>query len=157
MKIRLATPNDAEIISTLNANVQRIHAAALPYLFKPPSSDVFPPSQILEWLADPNTFIFLGELDGQAIGYIYAEIWDQLETSWRYAARSLYIHHITIKPEYQSMGFGTKLMDAVKNLAREKGISTIALDVWSFNAKAHAFFASQGFSNYNERMWLKID
>lgn len=141
----------------MNADVQRIHAAALPHLFKPPAGDVFPPSLILEWLADPNTFIFLGELDGQAIGYIYVEIWDQRETSWRYASQSVYVHHISIKPEYQSRGFGAQLMGAVKDLAKQKGISTIALDVWTFNTKAHAFFAGQGFSNYNERMWLKID
>ncbi len=156
MQIRLANLDDADIISALNADVQRIHAEALPHLFKLPSKDTFPSSMIRDWLADASHYIYVGYLAGQAIGYIYAEVRYQPETSSRYAMESIYIHHISLKPEYQAKGYGEKLMDAVKALAQEKGISKIALDVWSFNAKAKAFFKKQGFENYNERMWLEL-
>ena len=52
--------------------------------------------------------------------------------------------------------FGEILIEAIKALAREKELSLIALDVWSFNIEAHAFFAKQGFTNFNDRMWLEI-
>jgi GNAT superfamily N-acetyltransferase len=157
MRIRPANKNDADGISRLNGDVQKLHADALPRLFKPPSPEVFPPSVIQEWLDDPNTYVFIAELDNQPVGYIYAEIWDQPENSWRYARRTVYIHHITVMPEYQTKGYGAQLMGAVKDLAREKSIPTIALDVWSFNKKARTFFTNQGFTNYNERMWLELD
>jgi diamine N-acetyltransferase len=157
MRIRPAAKSDAELISRLNRDVQKLHADALPRFFKPVSPEVFPPSAILEWLSDANTIIFIAEVDEAPVGYIYAELWEQPENSWRYAPRTVYIHHISVMPQYQSQGIGKELMDAVKGCAREKGVSTLALDVWSFNAKAHAFFASQGFTNYNERMWLELD
>ncbi len=156
MQIRLATQDDAEIISALNRDVQKIHTEALPHIFKPPTEDAFPPAQIREWLETPEHYIYLGYLDGQAIGYIYAEVRHQAETSWRYAMSCIYIHHICLKAEYQTKGHGAELMDAVKALAKEKGITTLALDVWSFNARAKAFFSKQGFVNYNERMWQEL-
>jgi hypothetical protein len=42
MEVRLATLNDAEIISALNAEVQTVHAEALPHLFKATSPEAFP-------------------------------------------------------------------------------------------------------------------
>jgi hypothetical protein len=85
MDIRLATPNDAEIISALNAEVQKVHADALPHLFKPPSSETFPTSLVRQLLADPYTYIFLGYSTGKPVGYIYAQIFRRAETSLRYA------------------------------------------------------------------------
>ena len=156
MQIRLATPEDAETISTLNMDVQRIHAEAFPHLFKPPSPEAFPAWMIRDWLAYPENYIYLGCLDGQAIGYIYVEVRHQPETSSKYAMDSVYVHQMSLRPEYQSQGYGQKLMEAVKDLAREKGIGTIALDVWSFNTQAKTFYQKQGFVNYNERMWLEL-
>jgi ribosomal protein S18 acetylase RimI-like enzyme len=156
IEIHLATADDAEIIAELNTDVQRIHAEPLPHLFKPPTLDAFPPSLVRELLADPATHIFIGLLDEQPVGYIYAEVMLRPKNSWRYAMNTVYIHHISVKPEYRRAGCGEKLIDAVKDLATEKGITRLALDVWSFNTNAQAFFARQGFTNFNQRMWLEL-
>jgi GNAT superfamily N-acetyltransferase len=156
MQLRVASTNDAEIISILNNEVQKIHATALPHLFKPPSKDTFPPSAVRELLANPSNCIYIGQLNGKDIGYIYAEIRNLPETPSRYAMNMVYIHHISISLEYQHKGLGKILIEAIKALAYERGISLIALDVWSFNNKAHTFFAKQGFTNFNNRMWLEI-
>ncbi len=79
------------------------------------------------------------------------------ETALRYAMTQVYIHHISIQPRHQHKGYGERLIQAVKALAHDKGITTIALDVWSFNTAARAFFAEQGFTVFNERMWTEID
>ncbi len=156
IQIRLATADDAETIAELNTDVQQIHAEALPHLFKPPTLDAFPPSLVRELLADPATHVFIGLLGEQPVGYIYAEVMLRPENSWRYTMNMVYIHHISVRPEHRRAGYGEKLIDAVKDLAKEKGISRVALDVWSFNTNAQAFFARQGFANFNERMWLEL-
>lgn len=156
VEVRLATPDDANAISALNDDVQRLHVDALPHLFKPPSADGFPPSMVLELLADPNHYFLLGRVDGEAAGYIYVEHRIQPETPSRYAMDSVYIHHISVSPPYQARGLESALMMAVKELAEARGIRTIALDVWSFNANARSFFERHGFVDYNERMWLSV-
>jgi hypothetical protein len=47
-------------------------------------------------------------------------------------------------------------MQVALKVAQDQGISSIALDVWSFTTKARAFFAAQGFSVYNETLWLHL-
>jgi hypothetical protein len=42
--IRRATTADAEIMSSLNADVQAVHWSTLPSLFKPPGPETFPPT-----------------------------------------------------------------------------------------------------------------
>jgi ribosomal protein S18 acetylase RimI-like enzyme len=157
MDIRLATPQDAEIISALNAEVQKIHADVLPHLFKPPSQETFPASLVRQLLADPTTYIFIAYSNGTPVGYIYTQIIRRAESSLRYALDRIYIHHISVDQAYQRHGVGQELLQTVVRLAREHGISTLALDVWSFNTQAQAFFASQGFTVYNENMWLHLN
>jgi len=156
MDIRLATPQDAEIISALNAEVQKVHADVLPHLFKPPSQETFPASLVRQVLADPTTYIFIAYSNGTPVGYIYTQIIRRAETSLRYTWDRLYIHHISVNQAYQRHGVGQALLQTVVRLAKEHGISTIALDVWSLNTQARAFFAAQGFTVYNENMWLHL-
>lgn len=157
MEVRLAGVDDAQIISELNNDVQRIHAEALPDLFKQPSDETFPVSVIVDLISNPENYFFIAQVDGEAVGYIYAEIRNLPGNVWRYATSQVYIHHISVQPRHQHKGCGEKLIQAVKSLARDKSIKTVALDVWSFNTRAHVFFAKQGFTNYNERMWLEIE
>ena len=41
LKVRAATVDDADTISSLNDEVQNVHAEALPHLFKPASRETF--------------------------------------------------------------------------------------------------------------------
>ena len=156
MEIKLAVANDAEVISALNSEVQQLHADLFPELFKPPSAETFPAVLVGQLLADPTTYIFIGYLDGQPVGYIYSQIIRRAETSLRYAWDRLYVHHLGVKQAYQGQGVGKALIQAVVNLAKAQGITMIALDVWSSNTKARAFFAAQGFTVYNENLWLHL-
>lgn len=157
MNIRLAVATDAEILSSLNADVQQLHADAWPHLFKQPSEGTFPPSAAKELIDEPYNRIYIGEIDGAAIGYIYAEIQVRPENPFTYERKQVLIHHISILPEHQKKGYGEQLIQSVKRLAREHDIQTIMLDVWSFNTKAKAFFERQGFTVFNQRMWLEAD
>jgi ribosomal protein S18 acetylase RimI-like enzyme len=156
MDIRLATPNDAESIAALNAEVQQVHADALPHLFKPPSEETFPASLVRQLLAEPNTYIFIASENGAPVGYIYAQIIRRAETSLRYAWDRLYIHHLSVNQAAQRQGVGQSLIQAVVRVAKAHGIATIALDVWALNTKARSFFAAQGFTVYQETMWLHL-
>ena len=156
MDIRLATLNDAESIAALNAAVQHVHADALPHLFKPPSAETFPASLVRQLLADPNTYIFLASANGTPVGYIYAQILRRAETSLHYAWDRFHIHHISVNHASQRQGVGQALIQTAVRVAQEHGIATLALDVWAMNTQARAFFAAQGFTVYQETMWLPL-
>src|SRR5262249_32657583 len=156
MDVRLAILNDAEIIAALNAEVQTVHAEALPHLFKPASPETFPTSFVRQLLADPDTCFFISSLHDEPVGYLYAQIIRQQETALRYAWERLHIHHISVHRTQHRRGCGHALIQAAVQFAKEYGITTITLDVWAFNTQARSFFAMQGFTVYNENMWLDV-
>jgi len=150
---RQATTADAEVVSSLNADVQAIHWSALPWRFKPPSPETFPPTAAAALLDQPNNLVFIAEVDSLPVGYAYAEVIHRPETSFHFAYDMVYLHHISVRSTHRKRGLGRALMDAVRLAATEKGISLLALDVWTFNEEARLFFRRQGFTSYNERLW----
>lgn len=153
--IRRATSADAEAVASLNADVQALHAEALPWRFKPPGPATFPPAEARALIAKPENIIFVADIQmaRATVGYVYAEVVRREETPFTYAHESVYIHHIAVRPEFRERDVGEALLDAVRAAAAERKIDLITLDVWSFNAAARSFFRRNGFTIYNERLW----
>jgi ribosomal protein S18 acetylase RimI-like enzyme len=151
--VRKATTADAEILSSLNDDVQTIHWSALPSRFKPPGPDTFPPTAAAALLAQPDNLIFVAEVDSMPVGYAYAQVVHRPETPFSYADDLVYLHHISVRPSYRKQGLGRALLDAVRSAASERGMTVLALDVWAFNESARSFFRREGFTPYIERLW----
>lgn len=157
INVRRATPDDAAVISRLHSALQAYHAEAHPSFFKQPSAHTFPPTMVRDLLEKPSTVVFLAEMGGTEIGYLYADTMPAQETTMTYSLERLWIHHISVEPGFQRQGVGRALIDAAKSYARSQGIKTLALSVWAFNQAAIRFFEAQGFVMYNHRMWLQVD
>ncbi len=153
MIIRRATYSDAEILSRLNLDVQRLHARALPNLFKFPHSADFALDFMHDQLADQQNYIYIAQQDGEDIGYVFARFIERLENAFMYGRKYLYIDQISVKATHRGIGCGRQLMDMIFQLAKQEGIRTIALEAWNFNQDAQAFFTRLGFEAFNMRMW----
>lgn len=156
MPVRAATPDDCAAIARLNEVVQQHHADALPDLFKPASAGGLPESRILDLMRRDGVFIALAEMDGNAAGYVYAEVVRRPDSAQRYAMDLIYIHHIAVLPALQGRGVGRDLVDHVKSRARTENIATVRADIWSFNEGARSFFRSCGLSTINETMSVDL-
>jgi len=156
MTVRRATVSDAATVSALNADVQAVHAAALPWLFKTPSADTFSATTAAAMLARDDVLIYLAYVGEEPAGYVYAQIRRHPETSFKYAFDEIYLHHVSVRPSLRRRGVGGALLGAVRQAARDRHINQLALDVWSFNVTAQTFFRRQGFEPYNAAMWLRV-
>jgi ribosomal protein S18 acetylase RimI-like enzyme len=154
--VRRATVGDAELISSLNADVQAIHAAAMPFRFKPPGPETFPPSAATALLGNPNNLVFVAEIDSVPGGYAYAEVIRRSETHFHFAFEMVYLHHISVRPEHRRAGVGEALIAAVRDAGEALGITLVSLEVYTFNENARAFFRRQGFTPTTERLWLGV-
>lgn len=152
--VRRATSADAGLLSSLNAEVQAIHAAALPWWFKPPEPQSGSPA-MAGLAANPGNLVFVAEIDAAPAGYVYASVVRHAETPWRWAYEMIYLHQIGVRAAHRR-GVGAALVAAVRAEAASRNVALLGLDVWSFNADARAFFQSQGFAPYNERLWARI-
>ena len=152
LHVRVAGPADAEAVVVLNRDVQALHAALEPALFKPPGPSTMSVEDAIAILALPQNLVLLAEVDGTPVGYAYAELRRRGETPFAYAYDEMYLHHLSVAPSWRRRGVGQALLAAVSERASVTGIGRVALDVWSANTAARAFFESQGFAPYNERM-----
>ena len=153
VEVRPATKADAPLISMLNADVQAIHADALPWRFKRPGPETFTPQDAEEFLARAGHIAFLAQVDNAPAGYVVAELVRRPETARHHAHSMIYVHHISVRPEFRRRGVGRALLDAVKAHGEASGISLLALDAWSFNETALRFFREYGLVDYNVRLW----
>ena len=156
MEIRYAAPSDAAVISALNRTVQALHAAAHPALFKPPSPDTFSPTEVAALMDLPGHVFLIASVDEMPAGYLYLQVVRRPESAIRRAFDQVYINHISVDEAYQGLGVGSALMAAAVDLARAEGITHLELDVWAFNDHARVFFERQGFTVYNQRLWMDL-
>jgi len=120
---------DADTLSLLNADVQALHAAALPWWFKPPGPESFPPGEAAAMVTKPENLIFLAEAGAEPAGYAYAEVVRQLETPFRYAYEMVYLHHISLRSAYRRQGVGSALIEVVRSAAKDSDITLLGADV----------------------------
>jgi len=153
--VRRATEADADVLSKLNADVQSLHAAAMPERFKPLGPDTFPAAAARELLAAPRNLIFIAESESQPIGYAYAEVIHLPESAIRNAWDEVHLHHLSVRPAYRRKGVASALLDCVRAAADEFGIDLVTLQVWTFNEGAQSFFRRQGFTSYMTRLWSR--
>lgn len=78
---------------------------------------------------------FLAVENGRIVGCVFA-----LER-----ARDVYVGKLAVEPEFQGQGVGARLMQAVEDLARERGKDAIELQARIELTANHAAFARLGF------------
>ena len=106
-------------------------------------------------LGRDDVLVYLAYLGDEPVGYAYAQVRRHPETSLQYAFDEIYLHHLSVLPSLRGRGIGGALLGAVRQAADDRDIRQVALDVWSFNERAEAFFRRHGFEAYNERLWLR--
>ena len=153
MNIRKATTTDSLALSKLSRDVQSLHAQHHPTVFRMPDSDEFAVLFFEEMLTDPAVTIFIAEENEEVLGCILCKLIERPENTFTFAARTLLIDQISVRPAAQGQGIGAALMGQAERLASELHVQRILLDSWDFNTKAHKFFESHGFTKFTFRFW----
>lgn len=151
--IRQATLADVELLATLNRDVQQIHADAYPNLFKQPTNFAEVVADFKNRvLSDVDGFVLILDVEGEAVGCIYARTVTRPENAYVYAQQYMLVDQISVRPQYQNKGYGKMLMQAVCEVATARGIHRVLLDTYEFNSNAQQFYAKMGF----ERMKIQL-
>jgi GNAT superfamily N-acetyltransferase len=127
-----------------------------PLWFKPPGPPTFPPDRASALVDNPDNLVFIAEIVADPVGCVYAGVVRRAETPWRPAYEMIYVNLIAVRAAHRRQGIGAALLGALRTEAANRKVAMLGLDVWSFNADAKAFFQSQGFAPYNERLWSSV-
>ena len=153
MKILKAKLEHVGEIVLLNDAAQKIHAEHHPEVFKYPTDAVEMERFFRDIILADDNFIFLAKISEQDVGYVWGTIQRRPENVFKHSQEWIYIHQLSVEPDYRRKGVGRRLLHAVDNVARENGISKFVLDSWEFNKESHNFFEQLGYSCFKINMW----
>ena len=153
--VRRATPHDVADIVRLALEVQDVHVAGHPDLFKP--GGVEPHAEIATRVTTPGQFYWVATLADDTVGYAYARLVVEPESLWRYASRLLLLDQMGVDARHRSRGIGEALWGAVRETAAAEAVHRVVLNVWSFNRDARRFYEQLGFTPFQERLAFAIE
>ena len=140
--IRRAEPRDLEVVNKLLQQVLSVHHDGRPDLFRE-TGKKYTDEELLAIFANPDTPVFVYELDGAVLGYAFCALQHSGSGSLRPLA-TLNIDDLCIDENARGRHIGTALFEYVKAFAKEKGCYNVTLHVWECNPGARAFYESLG-------------
>lgn len=152
---RPAQTSDYSLFLSLNREIQALHAQAEPELFKPADQMNLSEEDFNKMISDNNNLIVFAESEGVACGYVYAEILDRKENSYRYGLKLMYIDQLGVSAKNRGQGIGKYLLNHIVSVAKSKQIHRIEVDCWTFNEEAIGFYSKFGFKTFNEKFCIK--
>ncbi len=154
--MRQATVDDARSVAELCSHVHEIHHAARPDFFKPFTLSDEMIGFFTARLADEGYFVNIGEVDGETVGYVLAQVVNSPENIFAYASQVVVIDQMGVNPKYRSQGYGELLLKSAFEWACERGITRVLLTVWAFNERANQFYERLGFKARHTRMEIML-
>ena len=155
MQIRFAGEADYDRINALRRQVNDLHVAGKPEIFKPGFSEELQ-AYLHVILADPSQAVAVAEQDGLLCGFAVLHRIKKPETPFMKERDYLDIDEFCVDAAYRKTGVGTALMEFIRAFAKAQGYSRIELNMWEFNADALAFYEAVGFTTYRRYLELPL-
>jgi GNAT superfamily N-acetyltransferase len=146
VSIRAAVPSDIAAINPLFEVLDEHHRIALPEVFRKPTGARREQSW-LDWIiagADGAILVAEGS-DAKIIGLVVLVARSAQASVVRDARRFVEIRELVVNRIARRLGVGRSLIDASKMWARERGIWSLEVSAWSFNAETIEFYRKVGF------------
>lgn len=140
--IRKAEPRDLAAVNKLLGQVLAVHHKGRPDLFKAEGKK-YTDEELLAIFANPDTPVFVYDLDGAVLGYAFCAL-QHSDSGSLNPLTTLYIDDLCVNEKARGRHIGRTLFDYVKEFAREQGCYNITLHVWECNPAAKAFYEALG-------------
>ena len=151
--IREAALDEMPRIAELKRQIHEVHVKGRPDLFAPYKDlDSFAVHS-----AAKNCSLLLAEIADKAVGFALIQFVERPASPYMNARKFLHVEEFCVDENHQRLGIGTKLMEALKQLARKKGYPRIELDVWSFNEGAKQFYEAAGMKPFRTFMEMDVE
>ncbi|WP_420552020.1 GNAT family N-acetyltransferase [Tenacibaculum aiptasiae] len=107
-----------------------------------------PPLEKIKWVEEGienKEFYFIKNTDNETIGMV--RILEEDLLYWgKQEDKSLYIHSLVVREQFNKKGVGKIILNKVENLAQQKQYKYLRLDAVSTNTKLCKYYEKQGFN-----------
>ena len=155
MTVRFAKETELERVNELRKQVNELHAAGRPDIFKPGFSKELQDHVFAIW-NDPDQKIVVAERDGVLCGVAVLHHIRKPENPYMYERDFLDIDEFCVDEAYRRTGVATELIAFIRLYAKSEGFDRIELNMWEFNGDALAFYEAVGFTTYRRYLEMQI-
>ena len=155
MQVRFAKESELDSINELRRQVNDIHVAGKPDVFKPGFSKELQDHIHTIW-NDPEQKIVITEKDGVICGFAVLHHIRKSENPFMYERDFLDIDEFCVDEDHRRQGVASAMIDFIRDHARKEGFHRIELNMWEFNRDALAFYEAAGFSTYRRYMEMYL-
>lgn len=163
LEIRQAEARDADRIGELLLQVEAVHHAGRPDIFRP-GAVKYTREELLTLMKDPDRPIFVAETAetgagaerSGVLGYAFC-ILKRVEGDKMLTDNvTLYVDDLCVDENVRGQKIGTALLDYVVGYARSVGCTAVTLNVWSCNPAAVGFYRAYGMKEQKIGMELLL-
>lgn len=154
--IREATLQDYIGLCELFAEIDALHAQALPQVFQTVDGLARSRAYLRSLLDGADSALFVAEQGGRLVGMVDVRIQSAPDIPIMVPRRYAVIDAIVVREAHRRSGIGRALMERAHEWVRAQGVDEIALNVWEFNAGAIAFYEGLGYTAILRRMWRRL-
>ena len=154
-EVRRARENELERVNELRMQVNALHVAGKPEVFKPGFPDELR-NYIYAIHKDPEQFIAVAEKDGTICGFAVLHHINRPENPFMKERDFLDIDEFCVDEAFRRQGIASEMIAFIREFAKEKGFHRIELNMWEFNQDALAFYEAAGFQTFRRYMEMFI-
>ena len=154
-EVRRARENELERVNELRMQVNALHVAGKPEVFKPGF-----PEELRNYIyaihKDPEQFITVAVKDGTICGFAVLHHINRPENPFMKERDFLDIDEFCVDEAFRRQGIASEMIAFIREFAKEKGFHRIELNMWEFNQEALAFYEASGFQTFRRYMEMFI-
>ena len=155
VEIRFAAESDLFAVNLLRKEVNDLHVAGKPEIFKPGFSAPLR-DYLYEVCHDPEKRVLVADCDGVVAGYAILHAVHRPETPYMFSRHYLDVDEFCVSQNVRRQGIGAALVRFIRDYAKAEGFPRVELNMWEFNQDALAFYEAVGFSTYRRYLELKL-
>ena len=155
LEVRLARENELERVNELRMQVNALHVAGKPDVFKPGFPEELRDHIYTIW-RDPEQAIAVAEKDGYVCGFAVLHHICRPENPFMKERDFLDVDEFCVDEAFRRQGIASAMIGFIRDFAREKGFHRIELNMWEFNQGALAFYEAAGFRTFRRYMEMFV-
>lgn len=97
-----------------------------------------------------DAVLWLAEVDGRVIGQVFVLLRSETDPDTADGKHHAFIHSFRVRPDFQSMGIGTKLIQTAEADLKTRGFSSVALNVGIENQGAARLYQRLGYKKEHQ-------
>ena len=149
--VRFAREEDLDRVNELRRQVNDLHVAGKPDVFRPGFCD-----ELRDYVhviqADPQKKIVVAEANGKIAGFAVLNHIVRPENPFMFERDFLDIDEFGVDEACRRQGVASALVRFIRAYAEENGFRRLELNMWEFNRGALAFYEAAGFRTFRRYM-----